>query len=182
LGSRNLKKYSEFWSLSSFLSLVEKKNRCRTNLMHFLLPICGKFTRALLAHQIFLTVYKVFLPQYYRICIEQALNRYIISTEDNPWITQTPPYTRQKNSRSYRKLLIFLVKSHNYSKHGQFEQISEKLISVFFWFPLCVSLTFVISVLQGPYCRKFSCGWIMNYVYNLLTKLLSNISLLNRHF
>jgi hypothetical protein len=34
------------------LSFVEK-NRFRTNLMHFLLPICGKFTRALLVHQIF---------------------------------------------------------------------------------------------------------------------------------
>jgi hypothetical protein len=30
------------------------KFRSRTNLMHFLLPICGKFTRALLAHKIFL--------------------------------------------------------------------------------------------------------------------------------
>jgi hypothetical protein len=30
------------------------KFRCRTILMHFLLPICGKFTRAQLAHQIFL--------------------------------------------------------------------------------------------------------------------------------
>jgi hypothetical protein len=30
-----------------------KKIRCGTNLMHSLLPICGKFTRALLAHQIF---------------------------------------------------------------------------------------------------------------------------------
>jgi hypothetical protein len=30
-----------------------KKNRCRTNLMHFPLSICGKFTRALLVHQIF---------------------------------------------------------------------------------------------------------------------------------
>jgi hypothetical protein len=38
--------------LSSSLSFVEKI-RCRTNLMHFLLPICGKFTRALLAHQFF---------------------------------------------------------------------------------------------------------------------------------
>jgi hypothetical protein len=31
---------------------ILSKFRCRTNLMHFLLPICGKFTRALLAHQI----------------------------------------------------------------------------------------------------------------------------------
>jgi hypothetical protein len=36
--------------LSSSLSFVEKK------FLHFLLPICGKFTRALLAHQIFFSI------------------------------------------------------------------------------------------------------------------------------
>jgi hypothetical protein len=33
--------------------ILFKKNRFRTNLMHLLLPICGKFTRAQTAHQIF---------------------------------------------------------------------------------------------------------------------------------
>jgi hypothetical protein len=54
LGFRNLKilRVLKFVILLKFCWI--KKNRCRTNLMHFLLQICGKFTRALLAHQIFL--------------------------------------------------------------------------------------------------------------------------------
>jgi hypothetical protein len=67
LGSRNKNKHSKFWYLTSQRYLLYKirlekdkpwvflsKFRCRTILMHFLLPICGKFTRAQLAHQIFL--------------------------------------------------------------------------------------------------------------------------------
>jgi hypothetical protein len=71
LGSRNKNKHSEYWYLTSQRYLLYKfrlekdkpwvfwsKFRCRTILMHFLLPICGKFTRAQLAHQIF---YKAFV-------------------------------------------------------------------------------------------------------------------------
>jgi hypothetical protein len=66
LGSRNKNKQSKFWYLTCQRYLLYKfrleknkpweflsKFRCRTILMHFLLPICGKFTRAQLAHQIF---------------------------------------------------------------------------------------------------------------------------------
>jgi hypothetical protein len=67
LGSRNKTKHSEFWFLTSQRYLLYKfrlkkdkpwvflsKFRWRTILMHLLIPICGKFTRAQLAHQIFL--------------------------------------------------------------------------------------------------------------------------------
>jgi hypothetical protein len=66
LGSRNKNKHSEFWYLTSQWYLLYKfrlkkdkpwvllsKFRCGTILMHFLLLICDKFTRAQLAHQIF---------------------------------------------------------------------------------------------------------------------------------
>jgi hypothetical protein len=68
LGSRNKNKHSEFWYLTFQRYLLYKfrlkkdkpwiflsKFRCRTILMFFLLLICGKFTRAQLAHQIFLS-------------------------------------------------------------------------------------------------------------------------------
>jgi hypothetical protein len=70
LGSRNKNKHSEFWYLTTQRYLLYKfwlkkdkpwvffsKFRCRTILMHFLLLICGKFTRAQLAHQIFITIF-----------------------------------------------------------------------------------------------------------------------------
>jgi hypothetical protein len=38
---------------NSDLETLKLELFCRTNLKHSLLPICGKFTRALLAHQIF---------------------------------------------------------------------------------------------------------------------------------
>jgi hypothetical protein len=66
LGSRNKNKHSQFWYLTSQRYLQYKfrlkkdkpwvflsKFRCRRILMLLLLPICGKFTRAQLAHQIF---------------------------------------------------------------------------------------------------------------------------------
>jgi hypothetical protein len=70
-GSRSKYKHSDFWYLTSQRYLLYKfrlkkdklwvlssKFCCRTILMHFLLIICGKFTRAQPAHQIFL--YKFF--------------------------------------------------------------------------------------------------------------------------
>jgi hypothetical protein len=65
LGSRNKTKWSEFGNSTSqgclpykcwprnVDSWVLRKFHCCINFMHFLLPICCKFTRDLLAHQIF---------------------------------------------------------------------------------------------------------------------------------
>jgi hypothetical protein len=73
LGSRNKKKHSEFWYLTFQRYLLYKfrpkknkpwiflsKFRWRTILMHLLIPMCGKFTRAQLAHQIFFFIEKSF--------------------------------------------------------------------------------------------------------------------------
>jgi hypothetical protein len=75
LRSKNQKKYSEFWYLTSQRYFLYKfrlkkdkpwvflgKFRCRINLMHFLLLICGKFTRAQLAHQIFIVEFVWMVP------------------------------------------------------------------------------------------------------------------------
>jgi hypothetical protein len=42
---------------------ISSKFISRTNLMHFLLPICGKFTGALLAHQIFFMYFCAHIAQ-----------------------------------------------------------------------------------------------------------------------
>jgi hypothetical protein len=56
----------KFWLRKVKPWVLFKKNHCRTNSMHFLLPICGKFTRALLAHQIFV-VWKYCLCAFYSV-------------------------------------------------------------------------------------------------------------------
>jgi hypothetical protein len=68
LGSKNTTVFSEFWILTSNIFWLRKvkswvlmaflvsqgiKLHKQQFFMHSLLPICGKFTRALLAHQIF---------------------------------------------------------------------------------------------------------------------------------
>jgi hypothetical protein len=48
-----LPKKGEILSFDGIFGESRNKTAQTTNLMHSLLPICGKFTRALLAHQIF---------------------------------------------------------------------------------------------------------------------------------
>jgi hypothetical protein len=58
-------KNTEGWSLIFF----------RTNLKHSLLPICGKFTRALLAHQIFLFWKKKLKRKFWKNLLKQKNER-----------------------------------------------------------------------------------------------------------